>query len=134
MSDYFSYRRDLYFYGYHRYLSYAVAPQVFRPADLGKFFRGGRGQVIVATPHHGHTISHSPLAESCSFSLSRICTPFYLGTYSYALKMEAVRSSEMLVRFYQSIRHHIPQDNSLHSERRENLILLQNLFLCLILF
>jgi hypothetical protein len=56
--------------------------------------------MVDPTPH-GHT--NSLLIKSCNFPLSRICTSFYLEAYPYALKMVAIRSSEMPVRFYQSI-------------------------------
>jgi len=70
--------------------------------------------MVVPSPR-GRTISHSLLVESCNFSLSYICTTFYLEADPYALKMEAVRSSEMPVRFYQCIGY-VPEDNSLHIE------------------
>jgi hypothetical protein len=41
--------------------------------------------------------------------------------YSSTLKIDAVRSSETSVDFYQTIRHHILEDSSLHSYRNENL-------------
>jgi hypothetical protein len=37
------------------------------------------------------------------------------------LKMEAVRSSEMSVNFYKTIRRQVPKDDSLHSDHCENL-------------
>lgn len=56
--------------------------------------------MVVPSPHD-HTISRSLHVESCNFPLSYICTSFYLEADPYALKMEAVRSSEMPVCFYQ---------------------------------
>jgi membrane-bound lytic murein transglycosylase MltF len=38
-----------------------------------------------------------------------------------ALMMEAVRSSETSVNFYQTTRRNIPEDSHLHTRRRENL-------------
>jgi hypothetical protein len=35
-------------------------------------------------------------------------------TYSSSLKLEAIRSSETSVNFYQTSRHHIPEDNTVH--------------------
>jgi hypothetical protein len=39
---------------------------------------------------------------------------FQCLTYSSALKMEATGSSKTLVMIYQTIQHHIPDDNNLH--------------------
>jgi hypothetical protein len=38
-----------------------------------------------------------------------------------ALMMEAVSTSETSVNFYQTIQRNIPEDNHLHTRRRENL-------------
>jgi hypothetical protein len=39
----------------------------------------------------------------------------------FALMMEAARTSETLVNFYQTTRHYNPEDSRLHTHRRENL-------------
>jgi len=75
--------------------------------------------MVVPTPR-GLTISHSLLVESCNFPLSYICTTFYFEADLHALKMEAVRSWEMPVRFYQCI-NYVPEDNSLYTEAVRNL-------------
>jgi hypothetical protein len=46
------------------------------------------------------------------------------------LKKEAVRSSEILVNFYQTIQCHIPKNNILYSHRPDNLKLLTNVHGC----
>lgn len=84
-------------------------------------------QVMVVPTPHFLTISHSLLVESCNFPLSYICTTFYLETDPSALKMEAVRSSEMPVRFYQCI--YIRYQKTVAFILR-NLILLCELLLC----
>jgi hypothetical protein len=38
------------------------------------------------------------------------------------MMMEAVRSSETAANFYETIRRHIPEDDTVHSHHRENLI------------
>jgi len=70
---------------------------------------------MVVPTLRGLTISHSLLVESCNFPLSYTCTTFYLEGDPHGLKMEAIRSWEMWVRFYQCI-HYVPEDNSLHTE------------------
>jgi hypothetical protein len=45
--------------------------------------------------------------------------PHFVGTI--ALMMEATRTSETLVNFYQSTRRYNPEDSHLRSQRRENL-------------
>jgi hypothetical protein len=46
---------------------------------------------------------------------------FFSFKIPLTLKMEAVHSSDMSVRFYQTTRRHIPKDNALHTYCYENL-------------
>jgi len=48
-------------------------------------------------------------------------TPTYSWWWFIALMMEAVRTSEMSVNFNMTTRRYIPEDNRLHTRRRENL-------------
>jgi hypothetical protein len=41
--------------------------------------------------------------------------------WAIALMMEAARTSETLVNFYQTTRRYNPEDSHLHTHRRENL-------------
>jgi hypothetical protein len=49
------------------------------------------------------------------------CRAVYFSTLLIALIMEAARSSETLVNFYQTTRRYSPEDSHLRSNRRENL-------------
>jgi hypothetical protein len=50
--------------------------------------------------------------------------------YQIALMMEAARTSETLVSFYQTTRLYIPEDSLLRTHRRENLTSYKGLVLC----
>jgi hypothetical protein len=50
-----------------------------------------------------------------------VVAPCSLVDIIRALMMEAARTSEKLVNFYQTTRRYNPEDNHLHTHRRENL-------------
>jgi hypothetical protein len=62
------------------------------------------------------------------------CMLLVCSAYSLTLKTEVVSSSEMSVNFYQTTRHHKPDDGSLQSSREPQILQGKNvkLSLCLI--
>jgi hypothetical protein len=67
---------------------------------------------VFFTPHHELYVSRLKMAV---FWVVAPCS------LAIALMMEAARTSETLVNFYQTTRCYNPEDSNLHTHRRENL-------------
>jgi formate hydrogenlyase subunit 3/multisubunit Na+/H+ antiporter MnhD subunit len=76
---------------------------------------------------------HSPLVRPRFLHWltdSYISNRFHVLGLLIALMMEAARTSETLVNFYQTTRRYNPEDSHLHTHRRENLKSYYATFLC----
>jgi hypothetical protein len=111
------------------------------PVTRAKPFGGNRVKVVLhnngipstiqvaATTRPDSVIKHvtQPKLEHTEKSLSREgndadgCLLGFSAVEALTLMMEAARTSETLVNFYQTTRRYNPEDSHLHTHRRENL-------------
>jgi hypothetical protein len=66
------------------------------------------------------TTGHVAFKDGCLLGCSAVKSQVHAASIIRDLMMEAARSSEKLVNFYQTTRRYNPEDSHLHTRRREN--------------